>query len=83
MNLGKSPHVDAQGCVRTARFEQLSLPLQWATVICLFSFSLILLLVAIRDAVRRPTLSFDDERDNKTKRIINGYVLTSKPVPIK
>ena len=69
--------------MRTTRFERLSLPLQRATVICLFGFSLILLLVAIRDAVRRPTRSFDDEGDNKAKGTINGYALTLKPAPIK
>ena len=75
-NFGQ-PRADPQGHPRTAPFDPIPLPVQRAIVICLFGFFPPLLLAAIRDAVRRPARSFDDQET------ANGHALALKPASIK
>ena len=73
-NFGQ-PRADPQG--RTVLFKPLPLPVQRAIVVCLCGFFPLLLLAAIRHAVRRPALSFDDQET------ANGHALALKPASIK
>ncbi len=75
-NFGQ-PRADPQGHPRTVLFEPLPPPVQRAIVVCLFGFFPPLLLAAIRDAVRRPALSFDDQET------ANSHTLALKPASMK
>ena len=75
-NFGQ-PQADPHRYVRTVPFEPVPLPVQRAIVVCLFGFFPPLLPAAIRDAVRRPARSFDDQET------ANGHALALKPASIK
>ena len=75
-NFGQ-PRAVPQGRPRTVPFERVPPPVHRSIVVCLFGFFPPLLLAAIREAVRRPARSFDDQET------ANGHALALKPASIK